>query len=160
MVVLQANDGTLCVFTHEQLRHCNVLCIRAADVELEVIPLENVDGCLLQWLHRYTATLVDHAPETCEQRCMDMVGEYTAPLDLLRLANYLDVTSLQKHACLHVAGLMRRCRTSTDMCALFRTLCDIPDAHVASLYDIACHASFNQLLEQVAVACVEPIAHL
>lgn len=150
MPLLQANDGTAVRVTIEQLASCNVLhCMSEHNNDEATIPLENVDGALLDWLHKYL---------TCndENAKMELVKHHETPLDLVHLSNYLDIPLLRKHACMCVASVIRLCETTSDMQRLFR---NAPDVRAISLSDEAFGASFDMLMAQVARGCVTPIAH-
>jgi hypothetical protein len=158
MPLLRANDGTRLFFTLEQLKRCNVLHYMAENSPSEVIPLENVGGKLLDWLHRFLATHVESVnPDNCH-RCHELVDQYDEPLELVRVANYLDIQSLQKYACMRIASVIRLCKSSDDMRRLFND--DVPyvTEYITEMSDAAYCESFTLLVAQVA-ARVKPIAH-
>lgn len=157
MPCVRSNDGAVRLFTTEQLALCNVpYGMFEGGAPDETIPLENVDGEQLDWLQRYLAARVDAPSSTREQRCMSLVEQHEDPLSLVRLANYLDVPSLQAHACMRVASVIRRCRTPVEMRRLF---CDVPCTGATTLSDAACVDSFTVLMAQVSSACVVPVEH-
>jgi hypothetical protein len=151
MPILQANDGSTAFVTIEQLAGCNVLhCMSDNEQNGGIIPLENVDGRLLDWLCRFLS---------CDDECakIALVEQHERPLELVHLANYLDIPNLQQHASMRVADVIRRqCTTESDMRRLFG---DVPDVRTISLTDDAYGESFTVLMAQVERACVTPIAH-
>ena len=155
MPQLQANDGSMCVVTNDQLALCNVLHVMSEHIDpTETIPID-VDGRQLHWLRGYLATHIDSSPSMRDQRCMSLFTRCDDPVAAVRLANYLDVPSLQAHACMHVASLVRRCRSSDEINRMFDNVPDVQPT--ISRSDDESIDDFTLLMAQVARACVVPI---
>ena len=165
MHVLLSNDGITCVVNDEQLRLCKVLHGMSTESEngpTDVIPLANVDGALLLWLHQYLTTHVEATPAMRDRVCTELVARHGELTSILKLSNYLDIPSLHEHACMSTASLLRLCKTSHDMQHLFG---EVPDHHNCNDHGAATNVgatldvSYAQLIRQVSHRCVTPLTH-
>jgi hypothetical protein len=156
MHILTSSDGVSCVVTNDELRLCGVLCAMAESCPGDVIPLANVNGRMLLWLHQYLKVHVETEHPMRKCACMKLVvlnGEF---LSIIRLANYLDIPYLHAQACMCVGRALRLCKTSEDM---QRELRFYPDMHSAPLSALNYEESFALLVERVSSACVTPITN-